>query len=71
MKNISIGMNKATAILMNGNLSLSTHLIKKQSNEDEDASTYAPTDLVIVIGKSSDVLNLSLISMVFWIIPID
>ena len=38
MKNISTGIDKAIAILMNGNRSSSTNLIKKQSNEDEDAS---------------------------------
>ena len=39
MTNISNGINKAAAILMKGNKSSSTNLIKKQSNEDEDAST--------------------------------
>lgn len=37
MKNINIGIDRATAILMNGNISLSTHLIKKHSKEDDDA----------------------------------
>ena len=39
MKNINIGINNATAILINGNKSLLTNLIKKHSKEDEDAST--------------------------------